>query len=257
MKPQFIAIPLAVALTAALIGVWAGPLWVAEITMPLRQGAAQVSRNVGGFGAWLEDVQQLRRDRESLQKERNQLLAELSRLDAVERENRALKEQYKIGQSETKNSIVAHTAGLTQEGNASLLLIDQGSSAGVKAGQMVLSQGVLVGRIFKVGERSALVELPISLGATVPVVVRHGDNVTKGVVEGNFNLTARLTQVLPTEELKSGDVIETSSDGNVYPPGLVVGKVGTVSKSDAQLFQSASVTLLWDIKALELVFVQI
>jgi rod shape-determining protein MreC len=257
MKPQYIAVPLLILLVVSIIGVWAGPLWVAEVTMPFRQGAAQASRNVGGFGAWLEDVQTLRRDRESLQKERNQLLAKLAKLNAVERENRALKEQYKIGQSTTKNSIVAHTAGLTQEGNASLLLIDQGSAAGVKVGQMVLSQGVLVGRIAKVGERSALVELPISLGAAVPVVVRHESGVTKGVVEGNFNLTAKLTQVLPTEELKVGDVLETSSEGNAYVPGLVVGKVGSISKSDAQLFQTASVTLLWDIKTLELVFVQI
>lgn len=255
MKPQLIALPLTAILMILVIGVWAGPLWVADATMPLRINLTQSIRSISGFGSWFQDIQKLRQDREQLIKERNQLLAKMTDLQSAQRENEALKKQINSNKNISNNIIMAHTAGITQQGNTSFLLIDKGRQQGVSQGQIVLSDGILVGRISQVSQQSALVQLPISLGTTVPAVIRHGQAVTKGVIEGNFNLTAKLAQVLPTDELHEGDTIETSADGGIYPPGIVIGKVGAITKKDNQLFQSAPVVLLWDVRKLEFVFV--
>jgi rod shape-determining protein MreC len=255
IKPQWVAVPLVAILALLLVGIWAGPLWVANLTLPLRLQTAQAVRSIADFGSWFKDIGQLRSDNEQLVKQRNQLLAQVADLQSAERENQAIKKQFHLHKSSDKTIKVAHSAGLSQQGNVSYLLIDQGRDQGVQVGQIVLSDGVLVGRIQQVDQHTSLVQLPISLGSTVPVVIRHGQAVIKGVVEGSFNLTARLTQVLPTDTLEPNEVIETSADGGVYPPGIVVGQVGAVTKKDSQVFQSASVNLLWDIRQLEIVFV--
>ena len=255
MKPQWIAIPLLAILVILLVGAAAGPLWVVNVTMPLRLQAVHTAQAISNFSSWVGDVQKLTIDRDNLVKERNQLLAQVAELQVDKRENSVLKKQIESSTSVNKQIIMAHTAGLSQQGDASYLLIDKGSKDGLAAGQMVLSDGVLVGRLKQTADHSALVQLPLSLGNIIPVAIRHGDSVTKGIVEGSFNLTAQLNQVLPTDQLQEGDVIETSADGSMYQPGLVVGKVGPVSKSSSQLFQTAPVVLLWDIRKLEYVFV--
>jgi rod shape-determining protein MreC len=255
MKPQWIALPLLGVLILLLIGLAAGPLWVANITIPLRLEASNLTRTVASFGSWFGDVRKLSQDRDTLAKERNQLLSQVAQLQADKRESEAIKKEFNIDTKTSKSIIIAHAAGLSQQANTSYLLLDKGSLDGIAVGQVVLSDGALVGKIKNVASRSALVQLPLSLGNTVPVVIRHDQSITKGVVEGSFNLTAQLTQVLPTEELHQGDVIQTSADGGIYPPGIIVGKVGAIDKSANQVFQSASVELLWDINKIELVFV--
>lgn len=255
MKPQYLAVPLGAVLLLLVIGVVLGPMWVTDTTVPWRVQVSGFARSVAGFGDWLEDVKKLRSDREQLVAERNKLLAEVADLQAEKRENEAIKKQFNIDTTNTKNIIMTHTAGLQQQGSNTYLLIDKGSADGLKKDQVVLSNGVLVGKISQVGQHSANVQLLTSLGTTVPVVIRHGQNVTKGVVEGSFNLTAKLSQVLPTDQLNAGDTIETSADGGLYPAGIVVGKVGAITKKDNQAFQTASVSLLWDPAKLELVFV--
>lgn len=255
MKPQWIAIPLLAILLILLIGAAAGPLWVANITMPLRLQAVRAAQAVSNFSSWMGDVRKLTQDRDNLATERNQLLAQVADLQSEKQENEALKKQIESNTSINKQLIMAHTAGLSQQGDSSYLLIDKGAREGLTAGQMVLSDGVLVGRIKQTADHSSLVQLPLSLDNTIPVVIRHGDSTTKGVVQGSFNLTAQLNQVLPTDQLQQGDIIETSADGSMYQPGLVVGKVGPVSKGNNQLFQTAPVVLLWDIRKLEYVFI--
>jgi rod shape-determining protein MreC len=255
MKPPQIAIPLVLILAILIIGISAGPMWVADTTAPVRVTIASLMRSVSGFGGWFEDVKKLQKNRDELAKERNQLLAEVATLQAAKRENEAIKKQFNIDKSQSKHIIMAHTAGIVRQGDIAYLLIDKGGVDGLEEGQLATSNGVLVGRIKQLGKHSALLELPISMGSKVPVVIRHGHQVTKGVIEGNFNLTAKLTQVLPTDTLAKGDVILTSADGGIYPSDIVVGKVGEITQKDSAVFKTAAVELLWDIDQLEHVFI--
>ncbi len=255
MKPQLIAAPLLIVLVVLLIGIAAGPLWVANNTMPFRLAVTNSVRNLAGFTTWFSDIKQLTRDRDRLATERNKLLAQVSQLQADQRENQALKKALGLYTNDKKDIIMAQTAGLVQQDNTSYLLINKGSRDKLQIGQIVQSEGILVGRVKQIADRTSLIQLPTSLGSAIPVNIRHGEQVTKGVVEGNYNLTAKLTQVLPTDELVEGDTIETSADGGLYPAGIVVGKVGQINNQPNQVFQTATVNLLWDIRKLEFVFI--
>lgn len=226
------------------------------VTLPVRQGVSGLVAGVGGFAAWFGDVQGLAGERDELAVERNELLARLAELEGVERENESLRRQLGADKAlADRDYVVARMSGQLNQGGVNLLLIDKGSVDGVEEGAVVMVDGVMVGRVRKVAAHSATVQPPQSLGSVIPIVIHYGGQVTKGVVEGSYNLTARLTQVLPDERLEQGSTIVTSGEGGTYPANLVVGKVGAVDNRDNQVFQSAEVELLWRVDELESVLV--
>ncbi len=256
MKPTYIAIVLGILLLIMVIALPIGPGWLTSVTLPVRNGVTEVFASGWRFVHWFGDIGGLSEERDELAGERNRLLSRVAELEAAERQNVALRRQLEAEGIEIKGRLlVAQTAGVVDQGGVSLILINKGSADGIKEGQAVLSDGVLVGRIRRVSERSATVQPPQSLGSIIPVSIRYGSEVTKGVVEGNYNLTTQLNQVLLEEKLEEGSIILTSGEGGTYPANLVVGKVGTVRREASQLFQSAEVELLWDIGQLETVFV--
>ena len=232
-----------------------GPSWVTDTTAPIRGGVVGVARQVGQYWSWIGDVQRLSQQQDKLAAERNKLLAELAKLQATERENQALREQLSLGKKVEQSLILAKSAGIIERGNEKYLLITSGSVDGIKVGQIALANQVLVGKVKEVGEHSSVIEMPQTSNSIIPVIIRLDDGVTKGVVKASFNLTARIDQVLPDEKLQKGDTIVTSGEGGTYPPDIVVGKVGEVERSDQQVFQSASISIPWEIAELETLFI--
>ena len=55
--------------------------------------------------------------------------------------------------------------------------------------------------------------------------------------------------------IKYGDVIVTSGQGGIFPPGLIVGKVMKSYKSDSSVFQRVIVKPVIDYSLIEDVFV--
>lgn len=232
-----------------------GPHWLTGVTAPIRGGVVDLTRQVGQYWSWIGDVRILSQRQEDLATERNLLQAEVARLKAVERENEALRQQLSLGKKVNQSLKLVKSAGIIERGGEKYLLITAGSEDGIKVGQVVLASQVLVGKVKYVDNHRSLIEMPQTANSVIPVVIRHDDGITKGVVKANFNLTARIDQVLPDEILREGDVILTSGEGGVYPADIVVGKVGTVERSDQHVFQSASIVIPWEIAELETIFV--
>ncbi len=246
---------LAILLLGLVIFLPFGPGWLTTATMPIRATAVDVVRQVGEYWSWIGDVRQLSQGQEQLAQERNKLLAKLAKLEAVERENEALRQQLKLGKKVDQSLKVTKSAGVIERGSEKYLLITSGSSDGIEVGQIALVDQVLVGKVAQVQEHSSIIALPQTSSSVIPVVIRHEGGVTKGVVKANFNLTARIDQVLPDERLVKGDTILTSGEGGTYPADIVVGTVGEVAASDQQVFQSASIVIPWSIAELETIFI--
>jgi rod shape-determining protein MreC len=232
-----------------------GPTWVTNTTAPVREKVIGAMRQVGQYWTWIGDVRELSKQQADLAAERNNLLAKLVKLEAVERENIALRQQLSMGKKVDQRLIMVKSAGIIESGGEKYLLINSGSNNGIKVGQVALANQVLVGKVKQVNKHSSLIEMPQTANSIIPVVIRYEEGLTKGVVKANFNLTARIDQVLPDERLQKGDTILTSGEGGTYPADIVVGKVGVIEKSDQQLFQSASISIPWEISEIETIFI--
>jgi rod shape-determining protein MreC len=119
--------------------------------------------------------------------------------------------------------------------------IDHGSNDGVKQDAIVITHTGLVGHVERVNPTTAKVRLISDLNSSVSVRLQTDSRTTgllRGQSQGNLMVIAYISQ---TDIVGQGDVVLTSGLGEVYPEGLVVGKVARVERKDADPFQAAVV----------------
>ena len=134
-----------------------------------------------------------------------------------------------------------------------LLLIDRGARHGVRAGQPVLGAGAtLVGVVSQVDAEHARIQLITDRDSAVSTMVQSSRTpaAMTGTGEG-----LRLDFVPHGAPVAAGDVVLTSALGGLLPPGLLVGKVTSVSSAPQALHETVVVEPLADLARLEEVLV--
>jgi len=134
-----------------------------------------------------------------------------------------------------------------------LLLIDRGSRHGVRAGQPVLGAGAtLVGVVAQVDAEHARIRLITDRDSAVPTMVQSSR--TPAALAGTGD-GLRLDFVAHGAPVAAGDVMLTSALGGLLPPGLLAGKVTSVSAPPQALHETVVVEPLADLARLEEVLV--
>lgn len=116
--------------------------------------------------------------------------------------------------------------------------INQGSSAGIRSGMVVLSAGgSLVGTVTDVFGDQAFVRLITDSRSAVNAQVFE----TK--IDGSLKGTAKkeLQLALAQGDITVGDTVVTSGVGDNYPAGLPIGRVSAVSGSAQDVFRNVKV----------------
>jgi len=126
------------------------------------------------------------------------------------------------------------------------IVIRQGRSAGLEAGQGVVFSGGVVGRIVRVDEFSAVVELASSPAFRVDANIGIDPTpvIFQGLTTAPFSPPRGEVRNVPPS-LTTGDKLRvvTSNLGGVFPSGLPVGEVSRLILGDDGLFQTGSVNL--------------
>jgi rod shape-determining protein MreC len=135
------------------------------------------------------------------------------------------------------------------------ITIDRGSNDGVKQDAIVITHQGLVGHVERVNPTSSKVRLINDLNSSVSVRLQTESRTTgvlRGQSQGNMMVIAFIPQ---TDVVQAGDVVLTSGLGEMYPEGLVVGKVDRVERKDADPFQAAVVDAAVEMDKLERLYV--
>jgi len=141
--------------------------------------------------------------------------------------------------------LLAHVLGYT-----GALKIDRGESAGVKVGQAVIADKILIGRVLRVRATSSLVQLFTDPALKISVLVqKDGQTQARGLLS---NLI--LDQVVQEEKLSPGDLVISDRAGG-WPPSLLIGTISDVLPFKGGLFRQAKIQPLVDYANLDLVFV--
>ena len=111
---------------------------------------------------------------------------------------------------------------------ASTLTLSKGSTDGIEAGDCVITEtGVLVGVVSKTGINWSTVSTIINTDTEIGGIVTR--TYSAGVLEGDFALMnegkLKLNYLPEEAQLVSGDEVLTSGRGEIFPSGLVVGRV--------------------------------
>lgn len=135
------------------------------------------------------------------------------------------------------------------------VLIDVGRSHGVAEGHAVMDAAGLLGRTVNVSERASRVLLVTDLNSRIPVEVI--ETRAKAILAGDNTTRPRLQYMTPAGGVRPGDVLVTSGDGRLFPPGLPVGRaVAAEDGLRVGLFAAAgrtdhAVALLYEFPSIE------
>ena len=112
-----------------------------------------------------------------------------------------------------------------------LVLVNAGTSNGVRKGQAVVNHDGLVGRVQETGDNTARVLLLTDLNSRIPVVLERSRDRT--ILRGDNSPHPYLAFLATDARVKPGDRIVTSGEGGMFPPALDVGIVSAVEKDRA------------------------
>jgi len=100
-------------------------------------------------------------------------------------------------------------------------LANAGSERGVKAGNPVMSENGLVGRVIGVTDGASRVLLLTDIASRTPVMIDRTN--ARAILTGDGGPNPRLDYLRGRDPIREGDRVLTSGDGGVLPRGLPVG----------------------------------
>lgn len=222
---------LLVGISSALIGGTADPLSNAAttITAPVRSLVSNVLDWAEGVYNYVFRYEELNTELDTLRKQVADLEAQLRESGEAARENQQLRQLLRL--QEKHQDFVFESARVTQRSTTnweSTFTLSKGSSAGVQTGNCVISEtGALVGVVEEVGLNYCRVSTVINTDIEMGGICVRTD--CAGILEGDFALMSqgrlKLSYLPDDAQLRRGDQILTSGQGDIYPPDLVVGRV--------------------------------
>ncbi|HSN05587.1 MAG TPA: rod shape-determining protein MreC [Nitrospira sp.] len=198
-------------------------------------------------------------------------------LQGVEDENRRLKKE--IEQLQGQNSQLREAASATERLTALLefkaqalptmvaaqvigrntdnwyrtIILNKGTSDGIRPDMGVVTSAGVVGRIVKATLATSVVLLVSDPNNAIAGLIQRTRD--EGIVEGTTEGLARLKYIPLLSNVRSGDHVVTSGLVGGFPRGLAIGTITKIDKEEGALFQSAEVRPEVDVTRVEEVLV--
>lgn len=245
MSPSrfLVAAGLLLAFAAGLLAVQkAAGLDGGEAALYLAPVQAPLARITASWDQWLGDLRdfQNRADRNRvLEAENTRLRQENERLAGLEKENQRLGALLKLQDKSHPESLAARVAARDPNLWNAQVILDRGSQDGVTRDSVVVVPEGLVGRVIRVGPRSCQVRLLADPRTAVPAVLAGSGAL--GILYGHDGRTCTMKFIEHDVPIREGELVLTSGLGEVYPPGIPLGRVTRRLGRTEALFQSIQV----------------
>ncbi|WP_119717084.1 rod shape-determining protein MreC [Cognatilysobacter tabacisoli] len=202
------------------------PLWlVAGLPGRLMQ---TISEDAGTISSLTEENRRLR----------NELLvsrARMARLASVASDNARLRGLLAAAQQGALDAQLAPVLDIDLEPTRQRLVLDAGSSDGVRVGQSVIDAGGLIGQIIDTTPMHATVLLLTDPSHAVPVALAR--NGVRLVAYGTGRTDRlQLSNVPLSTDIKVGDVLVTSGLGGRFAAGFPIGTVTALRPDESRAF---------------------
>ncbi len=133
------------------------------------------------------------------------------------------------------------------------LVINRGSSSGIREGMAVVAADGVVGQTVKVTASTARVLLLTDHASGIAATIQRSR--ARGVVKGKGEMLCTLEFTTREEDVKVGDTVMTSGIGGVFLKGVPIGEVTMVKRGEYGIFQTVSIRPVVNIAHLEEVLV--
>lgn len=201
-----------------------------DVMAPILDALSQPMESVRDVVKGVDGLFTLHQDNLSMQQD----VERLKRWEIVARqlqqENEALRSLLKYRDSAGAAFISARVIADSGSAFVRTVLLNAGASDGINKDQAVITGSGLVGRVVESGHRASRVLLVSDLNSRIPVLLEDGRH--RAILVGDNSDLASLTLLPEDAKVAEGARVVTSGHGGLFPPGLPIGVVQTVSDKE-------------------------
>lgn len=226
---------------------------VTTTAYPFQKARKAAADRLGSAYRYVADYEGALAEAARLRGETAKLKLDTARLAMLERENARLREMARYLRETPRLTLEPASILETYKG---MLRIDRGSRHGVRPATCVVGPQGVVGVVTETADFTSTVatlhHVDCRIGA---MVLRNRVRAYDGVVQANgsdFNRICTMEYIDMKEDIRPGDVVVTSPE-SLFPPGLLIGRIGAVHDGGA-LWKSAEVVPAVDPYAVDEVF---
>lgn len=272
MKKLFtvkVRVILVVAALAALVVVGATLLWpgsagpvtnaISAVTNPLKNGVTILVNKAEDIYDYVFRFEMVQAENDQLRQELADMNADIRNAQTYKEENERLRELQGLSEKHTDYEMeIANVVSWGGSGYGSVMTISKGETAGLATGMCVVTEsGQVVGLITETGNNWASVTTILDTTSEIGAYI-FGSGYTC-IASGDFSLMEKgqflASYLASSATIRNSDQLLTSGDGDIYPPGLVLGTVTDVGDDETNVAQYAIITPTVDISSVEQVFI--
>jgi rod shape-determining protein MreC len=224
-----------------------------EVVSPIAEAADIVTAGVGSLWSRYIFLVRTANENESLRAAILELEREVGAAREHASENMRLRGLLQVASDHHAEGIAASVIGGDPSGWSKGVIINRGSSSGVREGMAVVHAVGVVGQVIAVQSDAARVLLVSDPTSGVDVLLQ--DSRARGVLEGAGDNVCELKFIAKDAQVKTGETILTSGMDGVFPKGIVVGRVIQTGQTPGSLFQAIEVRPAVDFSKLEEVLI--
>ena len=227
-----------------------------NLVMPIQNGLTYLKNKISGNSTFFTDINNLQNENEELRQKNSELEQSLRELENIRTENETLKEYLNLTEKYGEyKTIPGYVINKDISNYSKTIVINIGSDDGVQENMTVIGDEGLVGYVVSVTNNTAKVQTIVDTASSISCSMSTTKDsiVCKGTLDGQSELRA---MYIPTDaNIIQGDSIETSGLGGIYPKGIHVGTVKSVTNTQNITDRYALVETAVDFDKLDTVLV--
>lgn len=201
--------------------------WAVYTIVPVESALWHMGHAVRGIWTGYIDLRHTRQHDKDLQYQINQLRLQQAALLEDARQGQRLQHLLAFKQQYLGKTVAAQVIGTGGGDRSRILILNKGRNDGLQPDMAVITPDGIVGKLRDVFAESSQLLLINDSSSGVGVVLANVRS--RGILRGNSNGGIQIGTLLPDDRIKPGEPVVTSGGDRVFPRGLSVGTVQSVS----------------------------
>jgi rod shape-determining protein MreC len=208
-------------------------VWTQAVANFVQSPVTTVSSGVTGYFQSISNLRSAQSENDALKQRVQELEVELQKKEDLADENERLKSLLQLKNEAAYKVLAAQIIGRDPSAWFDSVIINRGSLDGVKLNMPIVNNGGLIGRVIAVSPLTAQVNL-ITKERIGGVIGELASSNALGVVSGNGKKELLEMGYVPGSiEVQVGEIVYTTGQDSIYPPGLRLGEVVEVRSGSA------------------------
>ncbi len=224
---------------------------VFKVTSPFQEDALEGGSSFFGLVDVLRNSQEIKEEIKSLRLENRELLSDISKLESVKEENKALKKALDISTDKELDTVVSEV--FSRSIAKQFIIVSHEESNVEEKDTAITPEGVLLGSVVETYGRFSKIELITSKDSSFEVKVQNEDGPI-GVLTGNTD-NLFLDMLPQDKKISVGDRVTTLPVEETKARGIFIGEVSEVVGDDKDPFTRAYLKQSFDPQYLDRVFI--